>query len=123
MQQCDVLNPIHAAKIIRVANNHSEKSKRLKQQMATEVSRENNDANSEGSQGLKRIPKAISDNQAKPLMSIQRDQDTEDGGKAGEMTANPQQVDAIVKRAWTKIHDGMAGPINEAVDRFLEKYN
>ena len=38
------------------------------------------------------------------------------------MTSNPADVDAIVKRAWQAIHNGMEGCLNTAVDRFLDKY-
>ena len=39
------------------------------------------------------------------------------------MTSNPADVDAIVKRAWQAIHNGMEGCLKTAVDRFLDKYN
>ena len=40
----------------------------------------------------------------------------------GQMTSNPEDVDAIVKRAWQKIHEGAGGCITSAVDKFFNKY-
>ena len=52
-------------------------------------------------------------------MFVKRDRDTDDGGKKGEITTNPKEVDAIVKRAWkavspisSVIHKKMAAPAN-----------
>ena len=36
--------------------------------------------------------------------------------------ANPSDVDAVVKRAWRKIYDGIGGCIEEAVENSLNKY-
>ena len=38
------------------------------------------------------------------------------------MYIHPAQVDAVVKRAWQEVYNGMKGCIDEAVDTFLEKY-
>ena len=38
------------------------------------------------------------------------------------MTNNPEDIDAIVKRAWQKIHEGAGGCITSAIDIFLSKY-
>jgi len=38
------------------------------------------------------------------------------------MTSNPEDVDAIVKRVWQKIHAGAGGCITTAVDCFFNKY-
>ena len=58
----------------------------------------------------------------KPLTNVCRDRDTADGGKTGQMTSNPADVDAIVKRAWQQIHKGAGGCITKAVDAFLGTY-
>ena len=42
-------------------------------------------------------------------MRVKRDRDIADGGKKGEITTNPQEVDAIVERVWEAIYDGMVG--------------
>ena len=106
-----------------MGNWHKDKAGNLRRQLKEEIRKCNKETNSDGSQGLKSIAKAISGSQGKPLMSIERDKDTKDGGKAGEITANPQEVDNVIRRAWTKIHDGMQGSIEEAVDRFLDTYH
>ena len=40
-----------------------------------------------------------------------------------QMTAEPREVDAVVKRAWQVIYNGMSGCITAAVEQILEKYN
>ena len=65
---------------------------------------------------------AIGEQAGKPLASVCRDQDTSDGGKTGQMASNPADIDAIVKRAWQKIHRGMGGCIANAVELFLDTY-
>ena len=57
-----------------------------------------------------------------PLTCVERDRDTSDGGKRGEITSNPKDVDAIVKRAWNAIHQGMQGCMDTAIEVYLEKY-
>ena len=62
--------------------------------------------NSSGENGGKYLAVAVGDQLGKPLMGVCRDRDTADGGNAGQMTSNPDDVDAIVKRARQKIHEG-----------------
>ena len=38
------------------------------------------------------------------------------------MTANPAQIDAVVRRAWKTIYDGAFGATEGAVDVFLNKF-
>ena len=73
--------------------------------------------------GIKNISQAIGGPKAKPLTCVARDRDTEDGGLKGQITTNPQEVDAVVKREWQKVYNGMAGNIEKAVAVFLSKYN
>ena len=61
--------------------------------------------NPRGSKGVKNITIAIGEAKAKLLVCVERDQPTEDGGKAGEITSNPRDIDAVVKRAWQRIHN------------------
>ena len=57
------------------------------------------------------------------MVAVERDRDTHhDGGKSGELTSNPQDIDAVVKRAWQAIHNGMEGCIETAVQTFLCSY-
>ena len=60
--------------------------------------------NSSGDDGGKYLAAAVGEQAGKPLTSVCRDRDTADGGNTGQMTSNPMDVDAIVKRAWPKIH-------------------
>ena len=39
------------------------------------------------------------------------------------ITTDPQEVDAVVNRAWQLIYNGMSGCIKIAVDKFLATYN
>ena len=68
------------------------------------------------------MSRAIGDPQAKPLTCVCRDQDTKDGGRKGQITSNPSDVDGVVKRAWQAIHNGMAGCMSKATDLFLNTY-
>ena len=61
--------------------------------------------NSSGDDGGEYLSAAKGDQAGKPLTNVCRDQDTDDGGKTGQMTSNPADVDAIVKRAWQQIHN------------------
>ena len=71
---------------------------------------------------MKNISRTINGPTAKPLMGVFRDRDTPDGGKAGQMTSDPAEIDAVVKRAWQAIYNGMEGCINGAVDKYLTLY-
>ena len=55
-------------------------------------------------------------------MCVARDEDTEDGGKKGQLTSNPSDIDAVVRRAWNTVYNGIGGCIGTAVDLFLNKY-
>lgn len=68
------------------------------------------------------MSKAVGDPQAMSLTCVFRDRDTVEGGKAGRITTNPADVDAIDKRAWKRIYDGIGGCIEDAVVNFLNKY-
>ena len=66
------------------------------------------------------MSRAIGDMQARPLASVFRDKDTADGGKAGHITTNPADVDAVVKRAWKKIYNGNVADAVGTVANLLE---
>jgi len=57
----------------------------------------------------------MGDAKANARIAIGRDRDTRDGGRKGEMTTDPVEVDDIVKRGWKVIYDGMAGNMEQAV--------
>ena len=56
------------------------------------------------------------------MTNIVRDRDTADGGRKGQTTSNPVDIDGIVRRAWQAIHEGAEGCIETAVDHFLGTY-
>ena len=57
------------------------------------------------------------------MMGVFRDRDTPDGGKAGQMASDPAEIDAVVKRAWQAVYDGMGGCITKAVESYFEIYS
>ena len=57
------------------------------------------------------------------MVVVERDQCTKDGGKPGELTSNPQDIDAIVKRTWQAIHGGIGGAIGKAIEAYLHNYS
>ena len=65
---------------------------------------------------------AISEQKGKPMTNIVRDRDTADGGRNGQITSNPVDVDNIVRRAWQARHEGAECCIETAVDQFLDMY-
>ena len=120
---CDLSNVIHTAKLTRIGDAHIAKAKAYEAKVKAEVIQARRQGNDCKDKGIKNLSKAISGPRAKPLTCVQRDRDTSDGGKVGQMTADPREVDAVVKRAWKAIYDGMQGCITPAVAKFLSKYN
>ena len=121
-EQCDLSNVIHSAKLTRCGEAHKQLAHQYFAKAKGEVEKAVKNRNSSGEDGGKHLAAAIGDQLGKPLMSVCRDQDTADGGKTGQMTSNPEDVDAIVKRAWQKIHEGAGGCIASAVDKFSNIY-
>ena len=109
LNDADVNNSMHCPKIRRAGEMHLEKAKSLYCRVKQEAIKIKHRVNSDGtnSKGIKNISKSIGEPAAKPLLFVKRDRDTEDGGKKGEITTNPKEVDAIVKRAWKSIYDGV----------------
>ena len=99
----------------RLARRYSAKAK-------GEVEKVIKQRNSSGDDGGKRLAAAVGEQLEKTLTNVCRGQDITDGGKAGQMTSNPADVDAIVKRAWQQIHKGAGGCITKAVDAFVDTY-
>ena len=87
-----------------------------------EVEKNTKEKNSSNEDGGKHVVAAIGEQMGKPLTNVCRDQDTSDGRKTGQMTSNPADVDAIVKRACQAIHKGAGGCITTAVDLFVDTY-
>jgi hypothetical protein len=120
---CDYVNIIHMVKVQRLGEAHINRAKAYNAKAKAEVTKQNRNDNDCKLKGIKNISRAIGGARAKPLTCVVRDRDTEDGGLKGQITTNPQEVDAVVKRAWQKIHNGMEGNIEKAVATFLSKYN
>jgi hypothetical protein len=120
--ECDTDNVIHAAKIRRLAEAHAKRAKAIRDQLRAEVRRAKVAQNSCKQFGVKNLSAAIGDQKAQAITCVIRDQDTSDGGKKGQMTTNPTDIDAVVRRAWKAIYDGTADATGGAVDMFMNKF-
>ena len=60
-------------------------------------------------EGVNNLTRAIGGKQTKSLAWVIRDKDIADGGKKGQVASNPRDADAIVKRTWKAVYDGMDG--------------
>ena len=122
VETCDIDNVIHSAKLTRLGSMHHNKAKSLMEKCKRIVKKAKTEENSKGGEGIRKISNLIGEAKAKALTGIERDKDMSNGGRKGEITTNPREVDAIVKRAWKAIFDGIGGNIEEAVDKYLEDY-
>ena len=104
VEQCNIHNVIHSAKIARCGETHKRLAQRYFAKAKGEAEKVTRQRNSSGEDGGKHLAAAVGEQLGKPLTNVCRDQDTTDGGKAGQMASNPADVDAIVKRAWQQIH-------------------
>ena len=120
---CDVTNTVQAAKIQRLGEMHIAKAKAFSSKVKAEIAQAKRQENDCQAKGIKNVSRSIGGPRAKPLMGVFRDKDTPDGGKAGQMTSDPAEIDAVVKRAWQTVYDGMGGCITTAVETYLEIYN
>ena len=100
--------PIHAAKMLRMAERHKHIASSWKSRQIRLICSEAREANASPKQGLKRIAKQIGGGNAKPLKFVARDGMTSDGGRKGTLTANPNVIDGIITRAWQNIYNGNA---------------
>ena len=115
-------NVIHAAKIARLGEAHKQKAQAYLGKVKGEIAKDSRERNTGSRYGGKHLSAAISEQKGKPMTNICRDRDTDDGGKKGQTTNNPVDVDSIVRRAWQAIHEGAEGCIETAVDQILDKY-
>ena len=122
IKQCGLSNVIHSAKMTRQGETHKRLAQAYFAKAKGEVHTTVKLKNSSGNDGGKHLSAAIREQVGKPLTNVCRDRDTADGGKAGQMTSTLADVDAIVKRAWQKIHKGAGGCISNAADHFLDTY-
>ena len=106
-----------------MGESHIAKAKEFNGKLKAEIVNAKRQANECPTKGIKNISRSIGGPKAKPLMGVFRDRDTPDGGKAGQMTSDPAEIDAVVKRAWKAVYDGMQGCILKAVENYLEIYS
>ena len=107
--ECDVSNTIHAAKIQRIGE-HTSPWPRLSTAISKLRSPKPKDKRMiTHKKGINNSSRAVGGPRGKPLMGVFRDSDTPDGGKAGQMTSDPAEIDAVVKGAWRAVYDGMQG--------------
>ena len=96
IQECDIDNVIHAAKARRIGDMHIEKAKCIRSKLQGEVQKIKMLRNSCRRHGVKNLSAAIGEQQGNALLCIARDRDTEDGGKKGQLTSNPSDIDEVV---------------------------
>ena len=84
MQECDVTNIIHSAKIARMAEAHARRAKSCMEGLRSEARKVKSEHNPSKQVGIKNISRAIGDNRAHSMVSVERDRDTHHyGGKCG----------------------------------------
>ena len=80
---CSLDNVIHAAKLKRLGDMHEARAKAIRMKLRGEVQKARRHKNCCSKHGVKNLSKTIGEQQAKCLMCVARDRDTEDGGKMG----------------------------------------
>ena len=93
---CDLSNVIHAAKIARLGEAHKQKAQAYLAKPKGEIAKDSRERNICSRNGGKHLSAAISEQKGKPMTNMCRDRDTDDGGKKGQITSNPVDVDNIV---------------------------
>ena len=99
IEACNTSNVIHAAKIARYGEAHKRKAQSYMAKAKGEVETATKERIHIDEDGGKHLAAAIGEQMGKPLTNVCGDQDTSDGGKTGQITSNPADTDAIVKRA------------------------
>ena len=107
VKECDTRNIMHMAKLKRTAEEHLKIASKQHNRLREEMAKEKKERNSCKKHGTKHICRGIGEQGAQPLIAVERDKDTPDGGRKGEVTSDPREIDAIIKRAWKTIHEGM----------------
>ena len=99
---CDPANIIHVTTLQRMANKHTDLAKKYIGFVKKEVNNLRKTKNSHKPDMVKNMARELTERYAQPLNFAERDRNTRDGGQVGDITANPQEGDGIVKRAWKK---------------------
>lgn len=123
IQDVNLQNVIHAAKVRRMADLHDAKAKVIRDHLKAEIQKVRRYANACKKSGIRSLSKAVGEQRVNALTCTVKDKDTNDGGKKGQITTNLADIDGIVKRAWKTIYDGVGGNIGTAVHDFLNKYS
>ena len=89
IEQCDLSNVIHSAKMTRQGEAHKRLAQAYYAKAKGEVQAGVKARNSSENDGGKHLSAAIGEQAGKPLASVCRGQDTSDGGKARQITSNP----------------------------------
>ena len=101
-QDFDTRNIIHFAKIRRQGEKHIDRGRSIFQKLKLEISAVNRSRNTCKAKGVSNLARTIGGTKTGMLNCVERDRDIADGGKKGQITANPEDVDHIVQRAWKK---------------------
>ena len=78
-ETCDLSNVIHAAKITRLGEAHTQKAQAYLAKVKGEIANSTRERNTCAKYGGKYLSAAISEQKGKPMTNIVRDQDTDDG--------------------------------------------
>ena len=99
-------NVIQSATLERMAAKHVVMRSRLNAKVAAERSRLQREENDDAKKGLKAMSRRVDGPSATPLLYVKRDEHCGPDHKVGSFTTNPDEIDAVVRRAWKSIYDG-----------------
>ena len=114
--------PIHAAKILMLAEKHKQEAQRLSEAAKSEMQQQARLRHDDAKRGVKHISRTLDRAAAPPLRFVRRDSQCTDGGTEGSFTTDPRQIDGVVMRAWRKICEGNLAEMGRAVAVFLRTY-
>ena len=72
--------------------------------------------------GPKAIKKALDTKPIRPLTAVVRDIEGPNGQPKGSVTCDPQEVDAITRRAWGRVTKGNNKNKNQLIHKFFREY-
>ena len=90
IEECNIDNVIHSAKIARCGEAHKRLAQRYFAKAKGEVEKVTKERNSSGDDGGKHLAAAVGEHLGKPLTNVCRGQDTSDGGKNGTDDQQPR---------------------------------
>ena len=122
LKQARPCEPIHAAKVFRIAEKHKKAAGKLNNAVRADNKKLQQLHNDDPIRGVKSIGKKIDAQAAPPLEFVKRDGYCTDGGAEGSVTTSPQQIDGVVTRAWRKIYQGNVANAASTVANFIKKF-